>query len=241
MGGLKEKNRIKVLIISISIAWLLSAPLAGVCAAELPVDIKPILLSITSSIADRGMGGFQKEYPESLSLAAGAESAASPLAVSPVRLYFPLNNNDVKYYEGSIQGASYYATYTYYQTSFNSRTCYVEQDSLDGSQTYYGYSGSELQMYGANVVGLSLSFDTPLTILNDSILNNGGSLQSSTTLSLEGYTVTVDVTVTSNLIGSVTIPLGRADNCRSIDMAFSFSIPGESETLEMRDAWILAP
>lgn len=241
MESLRTNNRIKNLIFSFSILWLLSALFPSICAAELPVNIKNILLKITSSIADQGTDSSEKDYSESKSLPGDAKLLSSPLAVSPVQLYFPLNNNDVKNYQGLILGSTYYGTYNYYQVSYNGRTCYLEQDSLDGSRVYYGYSGSQLQMYGATIDSESFSFTTPLNILNDSILNNGGSLQSSTTFTLQGYTVTVNVTVVSNLAGSVTIPLGKADNCRSIDMTISYSIPGESETAEIEDAWILAP
>jgi PKD repeat protein len=241
MGNLRKTNRIKTLILSFSILWLLSAPFPSICAAELPVDIKTILLKITSSVADQGMDSPQKDNSESKSLPGDAKLVSSPLPVPPVQLYFPLNNNDVKNYQGVVLGVTYYGTYNYYQVSYSGRTCYLEQDSFDGSQVYYGYSGSQIQMYGATIGSESFSFTTPLNILNDSILSNGGSLQSSTTLTVEGYTVTVNVTVVSNLAGSVTIPLGKADNCRSIDMTFSYSIPGESETMELRDVWILAP
>ncbi len=242
MGNLGRSDRMKTLILSFSILWLLSAPLAEVGAAERAVDIKPILLKIISSVVDPNIGTVQQDDSESKSLPGrNAKSISAPLSVSPVQLYFPLNNNDVKNYEGSVYGNTYYATYNYSQVFYNGRTCYLETDSADGSMTYYGYSGSELQMFGASVGTDSFPFDSPLKILNDSILNNGGSLQSSTTLTVEGITVTLNVTVNSNLAGSVTIPLGKADNCRSIDMTFSYSIPGESETMELRDVWILAP
>ena len=242
MRNLERNDRMKTLILSFSILWLLAAPLTNVSAAERAVDIKPILLKIISSVADPNMGSLQKDDSESKSLSGrNAKSISAPLSVSPVQLYFPLNNSDVKNYEGSIYGNAYYATYNYSQVFYNGRTCYLETDSADGSKTYYGYSGSELQMFGGSDGIDNFQFDSPLKILNDSILNNGGSLQSSTTFTLEGITVNLNVTVNSNLAGSVTIPLGKVDNCRSVDMTFSYSIPGESETLDVKDVWILAP
>jgi PKD repeat protein len=236
------RNRIKSLILSLSILWLLSAPPAEGGAAEGAADIKPILLKILSSVADPNIGNFPRDDLETTSLPGrDAKSMSAPLSVSPVQLYFPLNNSDVKNYEGSIYGNTYYATYNYSQVFYNGRTCYLETDSADGSKTYYGYSGSELQMFGGSDGIDNFQFDSPLKILDDSILNNGGSLQSSTTFTLEGITVNLNVTVNSNLAGSVTIPLGRADNCRAVDMNFSYSIPGESETLDVKDVWILAP
>jgi hypothetical protein len=236
-----RKNRSKNFILAFSILWLLAAPPASVCAAELPADIKNILLKITSSIVDKDFGGFQDARSESNSLPGDAKSRLSPLAVSPLQLYFPLNNGDSKDYEVVISGTTYYATYSYSPILYNGRMCYLERDSSDGSQVYFGYSEGQLQMYGASVGTQMIAFDTPLNILNDSMLNNGGFLQSSTTLTVQGYPVTVNVTVISTLAGSVTTPLGTADNCRSIDMTLSYSVPGESGSVDVKEAWILAP
>ena len=49
-------------------------------------------------------------------------------------------------------------------------------------------------MYGVSLECESYPFNTPLTILNDSILNNGGSLTSNTTLTVMGYNVSVNLT-----------------------------------------------
>lgn len=241
MRRLKENNKVQNLILSFLMLWLLSIPFTKIYAAELPVVIKNILLKITSSIADQGSGNLQKDYSQGKSLSRDASVPLSSLAVLPVQLYFPLNNTDVKHYEGSVFGTTYYATYNYSEAFYNGRTCYLETDSLDGSKTYYGYSESGLQIYGTTIGNDSFPLDTPLLILNDSILNNGGTIQSSTTLTVEGYKITLIVEVTSSLTGSVSVPLGTVDNCRSIEITFSYSIPGESETLDMSDVWILAP
>lgn len=78
-----------------------------------------------------------------------------------------------------------------------------------------------------------------MAILNETILQDGGVLQSSTTLQIEGYRVTLNSTVTSIKSGTQDTSMGSIDNCRTIDVNFSLSIPGES--MEIKDAWILAP
>jgi hypothetical protein len=210
-------------------------------ATAMPEDIKNILIQITPTIASQGIGVRQEKHLPEKVFSGNSEMSVLPAAVSAVRLYFPLNNNDVKYYEGSIYGSIYSGSYSYSQVYYNGRTCYLEYDSFDGSKAYYGFSGNTVQMYGAGLGTENYPLQTPLTFLNDSILNNGGTLKSSTTLTVQGYKITLNLTVTATIVGSVSIPLGTVDDCRSLDMTFSYSMSGDSDTLDVRDVWILAP
>jgi hypothetical protein len=197
---------------------------------------------MVSSVTDPNLRNLPREESQSEPLPEkDADPIAAPSDLSGVRLFFPMNHNDVKNYEGSALGNTYSSTYRYTQVLYNGRTCFRETDSLDGSIVYYGYSASDLNMYGLSLDGDDWPFDTPLRILNDSILNDGGTLRSRTTFTVEGTRVTLDISVTASLAGSVTIPLGRADNCRSVRMSFVFSIAGTSESIELEDVWILAP
>jgi hypothetical protein len=238
-----ERNKVaEIFIYSFFIFWLISVPFARAGAAEPKAGIKPILLKMISSVTGSNISRLQKDDSGSKTLPVeNADSIAAPLSSSPVKLYFPLNNNDVKHYEGTIAGSTYLATYRYAQVLFNGSTCYRETDSADGSIVYYGYSGSDVHMLGLSLEGESFPFDTPLKILNDSILTNGGSLRSNTSFTIDGTAVTLDMTVISSLSGTVATSLGAAHDCRSIRMTFLFGIPGESETLELEDVWILAP
>jgi hypothetical protein len=238
----KRKKIATISIFSFFLCLLLLAPITTAVGAEPTLNIKPALLKIISSVPGPNLHSLPIEESQSEPLPEkDADSAAAPSDLSGVRLFFPLNHNDVKDYEGSVSGTTYSATYRYAQVLYNGRTCFRETDSLDGSIVYYGYSGSDLNMYGLSLDGDDWPFDTPLRILNDSILNDGGTLRSRTTFTVEGTRVTLDISVTASLAGSVTIPLGRADNCRSVEMSFLFSIAGTSETIELEDVWILAP
>jgi hypothetical protein len=243
MRNCKKNEKLRISIFSFFFALLIFFPIAKPGAAELPRNIKPILFKMISSVANPNLRSFPKDYFESepLSGKKDAGAIAAPLNLSGIRLFFPLNHNDVKYYEGFVSGSFYSAAYRYAQIVYNGRTSFRETDSLDGSITYYGYSGSDLYMFGLSLDGENLTFDTPLRILNDSILNSGGSLSSSTTFIIEGTRVTLDISVTASLAGTVIIPLGRANDCRSIRMSFRFTIPGETESLELEDVWILSP
>ncbi len=235
-----RRNIIKTILIC-SFILFISAISSNSFAEELNANIKNVFLKIISSVNQQEVFKLEKNYSPNASFSGESFQAAGSSPSTYVQSYFPLNNNDVRYYEVDIAGTTYYTTYRYTQVEYNGNTCFLEYDSQDGSKAYYGHSGTNLNMYGVSLEDESYPFDSPLTILNDSILKNGGSLQSSTTLSAEGYSINVNLTVKSKKIGSVSIPLGSVDNCRSIVMTFSFTVQDESETFEMKEVWILAP
>ena len=242
---MRTANRHQTVKLFFSALWcfgLLSMALRPAGAAQSKMDISAAIHRAISSVAGTESGPALKAIP--LSRAATPENAtasAAQLATTAVATYFPLHHNDVKNYGATFNATYYSATYTYTYRLFNGRMCYREIDSLDGSKAYFGHAGTELQMYGASLEGETYAFDTPLTILNDAILTNGGTLNSSTTLTVEGVRATVQIRVTSMLVGAVTIPLGRVNDCRSIKMIFRITIPGESESEDLEDVWILAP
>lgn len=221
---------------------LLLTTLRPAAAAQSKMDISAALRRAISSVAGMESGSALKAIPPSrVAAPENATASAAQLATTAVATYFPLHHNDVKNYGATFNATYYSATYTYTYRLFNGRMCYQETDSLDGSKAYFGHAGTALQMYGASLEGETYAFDTPLTILNDAMLTNGGTLNSSTTLTVEGVRATVQITVTSMLVGAVTIPLGRLEDCRSIKMTFRITIPGESESEDLEDVWILAP
>ena len=171
------------------------------------------------------------------SLVTVPDKKTASAATATVQTYFPMQHGDSKSYTSNF-GSS---VYQYTQTSRNGQTAWRETDSLDGSQAYYGYSGSSLVMYGADASGLDFDFNTPLTILEENQLTNGGTLQSQTTLYYEGYFVQVRYTGTARQVGSVTVPAGTFDDCIELSMNFSYTAEGESESLELGDVWVLAP
>ncbi|MEA3469572.1 MAG: hypothetical protein U9R57_15315 [Thermodesulfobacteriota bacterium] len=225
------------------IQFISYVPFMQVRAAEQPtVDFSDLLVKITSAVALEEFGENQLKPSSSLSFTEQASQLAfQPLSTTPVQSYFPLNNNDIRRYSGTVHGTTYSTTMRYSSVNYNGRSCFREDDSIDGSIAYYGYNAGEVQMYGVMVDNVSYPFQSPLTFLNDTILTNGGSLQSSTTFVVQGMTITLNVTVNSSPTGSVTTSLGEVTDCRSIAMDFSYIIPGESGTLDLREVWILAP
>ena len=171
-------------------------------------------------------------------LARAPSSLAALAAQSTVQKYFPMQGGDSKTYTSTAYSS---AVYTYSQTTKNGNTAWREDDSVDGSQTYYGYSGDNLVMYGADTSDLSLSFDSALTILSSSQIANGGTIQSQTTLQVQGIRLTVRYTGTVRALGSVTVPAGTFDDCIELSMMFSYTAEGESGSMDLGDVWVLAP
>ncbi len=228
--------------LSLLIQFFIYAPFIQAWAAEQPVNIREILVKVTSSVTGQELGANQLQSFSSQYLSESPQQlAAQALSSTSVQSYFPLNNNDTKHYSGSVYGTQYSTTMSYLTAFFNGRSCFRENDSIDGSIAYYGHNSGQLEMYGAAVEGLDLTFNTPLVILNDSILTNGGSLHSSTSLVVEGVPITVNLIVSSASAGNVSTSLGTVENCRTVDMSFSYIIPGESDTLDLRDVWVLGP
>lgn len=228
--------------LSLLIQFFIYAPSIQARVAEQPVNIRDLLIKVTSSVAGQELGANQLQSFSGQSLFESSQQLAAPAyTATSVQSYFPLNNNDTKHYSGTVYGTQYSTTMSYSTANFNGRSCFREYDSIDGSMVYYTNNFSKLEMHGIDMDGSYLTFNSPLVILNDSILTNGGSLRSSTSLVVEGLTVTVMLTVSSASAGNVNTSLGTVENCRNIDMSFSYIIPGESDTLDLRDVWVLGP
>ncbi|MDA3787447.1 MAG: PKD domain-containing protein [Desulfobacula sp.] len=227
----------RMFIIGIIFCIYVIAGFASASAKD--IEIGNLLRKMISSVVEDQGSVIENIQPADIDFSLSGNPSRMVQATSALNVYFPLNNGDSKTYSGKVYGTTYSSTYTYNTTFFNGRSCVRESDSIDGSLVYYGYSGSQVVAYGFSFDTYTLAFNTPLVILNETILANGGTLRSSTSLTIEGYAVTINSTVTSTKSGNQTIPMGSIDDCRTIDVNFSLSIPGESA--EIKDAWILAP
>ena len=143
-----------------------SAFSSGLYAKELS-NIKTAFIKIISSINNQEVFNSEKQHILKSSSAGNSFRTLDASASTYVQSYFPLNNNDIKYYEGEVYGTTYYANYHYSQVYFSGRTCFLEYDSLDGSMVYYGHSGSNLNIYGSSLEGEIYAFNSPLVVLNE--------------------------------------------------------------------------
>ena len=203
------------------------------------VNVSKILSSSFSSVIDSAPQ--ERSFTKARSISSGVPNntmfATLDSGGSAIERYFPMHDGDSK----NFSWTTYNSTYTYSEVQYNGMSSYLEYDSIDGSKAYYGYSGDELVMCGAEAGGIDMRFDTPISVLNDYVLNNGGTIQDSTSFFAEGYTFHIDYKGTVTNIGDVTVPAGTFKDCRSISMEFSYRVEGESDSFDMEDVWILAP
>jgi hypothetical protein len=143
------RNIIKTIIIFLFVLFI-SAFSSNLYAKEL-ANIKTVFLKIISSVNKQKIFNLEKHYSLNDSSSGASFQMAGSSVSTYVQSYFPLNNNDVKYYEGEVLGTAYYTTYNYSQVYYNGNTCFLEYDSLDGSMAYYGHSGGNLNMYGVSI------------------------------------------------------------------------------------------
>ena len=203
------------------------------------VNVSKILSSSFSSVIDSAPQ--ERSFTKARSISSGVPNntmfATLDSGGSAIERYFPMHDGDSK----NFSWTTYNSTYTYSEVQYNGMSSYLEYDSIDGSKAYYGYSGDELVMCGAEAGGIDIRFDTPISVLNDYVLNNGGTIQDSTSFFAEGYTFHIDYKGTVTNIGDVTVPAGTFKDCRSISMEFSYRVEGESGSFDMEEVWILAP
>jgi len=82
-------------------------------------------------------------------------------------------------------------------------------------------------LISAEAMGTTVSFDPPVLLLNENILQNGGTVKTVTTVTqfgLDPYPATYTVTVAKS--GTVTVPAGTWQDCRSIKATEVATIPG---------------
>ena len=224
----------------IAMCFLIS-PLASMAADSAPAGNADILQHLYKAIATtmpEAIGTSDAERLTYHQLNSTPAAGITALAQPTIETYFPLQNGDSKTYTSSVVAN---AVYQYQQTTINGHSAFVEIDSVDDSRAYYGYSGDTLVMYGADAEGLSLTFDTPLEILEENLIAQGGTMQSQTTTRYSGMSINIGYTGTVERIGSVTVPAGTFADCIKLSMTFSYTVAGDSESMDLEDVWVLAP
>ena len=149
---------------------------------------------------------------------------ASPaLAGTWVDRYWPLNGGDQQtlIYESSKE-------LTLYVSDQGADQFEVSEDSPDVSQSLFLWKTQEgLFLTSVSAMGIDVSLDPPVLLLNDNILQNGGTVKTATTVTqpgLDPYPATFTVTVAK--AGTVAVPAGSYGDCRSIKATEVATIPG---------------
>jgi hypothetical protein len=153
--------------------------------------------------------------------------------------YFPMNHGDTRLYAASF--SSLQVTETFMRGTYAGMNVVIFSDTETQANRYYANAGNTVVCHGLQFQGETLRFNPALVILDESSLASGGSRSSSCTVQYGGYTITVLMTSTVSLAGTVTVPAGVFNNCRRLTVDLTLSAPGEDpEEIEL-DVMYLAP
>ncbi len=172
-------------------------------------------------------------------------------ATTGVRSYFPLNHEDFKKYGPITKMISStvraITTVDYLYLSFGSVGNFIELElgGGDNSNVTYRHAGKTLEMTAAglpiNGSLVSFNFSRPLVIFTDHTIVNGGTTTSNTVASdgINNYEVSSKTVVRD--AGNVSVPAGYYKNCRHISFDVTIRSVGVSQSITMKNAWVLAP
>jgi hypothetical protein len=175
-------------------------------------------------------------YPVPTSSGGVKLSSLQASSAGGVREYYPLHEGDWKDYSGEY-GAD---RHTFSQAVFAGNSVFKECCPLMGSSLYLQYAGNQLLWYGGSSSLGSLQFNTPLVLMDDSILARGGSRTSRSTLTFQGITIDLTLKATITLVGNVAVPAGSFAECCLLRFDLTASAFGEQESIGA-NAWQLAP
>jgi hypothetical protein len=176
--------------------------------------------------------------------AAGLALSSLSTFAGALETYFPLNGGDQKLfvYDSSLPLTLSVAAFGYNDSQNNS--------PLYGLTETYGSKTLNLTLaddtsndvcYFTGVPGwLHVSFTPEVVLLNDAILENGGTVKTKTKASQTGISYPATYTVTVRKVASVTVPGGTFSNCRSITCSEVADVRGQTVSATALTAY-LAP
>jgi len=148
--------------------------------------------------------------------------ASSALGGTWVDRYWPLNGGD---HQTLIYDIS--KELTLYVSDQGGDQFEVSENSPDVSQSLFLWKNQDgLFLTSVSAMGVDVSLDPPVLLLNDNILQNGGTVKTSTTVTqpgLDPYPATFTVTVAK--AATVAVPAGSYADCRSIKATEVARIP----------------
>lgn len=165
--------------------------------------------------------------------------AAEALAGTALQTYWPLAAGD--------NTTFHYGTNT---LTLNVSSAGLNQYKVQSTSTSASANGYEIhqvsedkvQILSGSAKGATLGFSPPVDFLTEALVQNGGTMTDTTTVTYNGilsalatYTVTVD------MAGTVTVPAGTFTDCRSITFSASATIPLKGPVTLTAMTAILAP
>jgi hypothetical protein len=151
--------------------------------------------------------------------------------------YWPMHSGDWRKYDGPIGVAT--------MSFFGGPLEFTMQLELpdDSATSYYAYSSDyrEVWLTGGKYGWTRYSFEPPIVEATESLLLNGGTKKSSSSINVRGQTVQTSVTVKVSDAGSVTVPMGTYQECKRVDVTVTATIPGEGSGTFSAESYTLAP
>lgn len=161
------------------------------------------------------------------------------VVASSVTTYFPMSDGDTKLYTFTLEGITHSTELIYEYLA--SENMFLESDKIDNSQTTYVDYSNTLDTWGIIYEGEYLWFDQPLVVVAATTLQSGGKITSLTTASFREMEMSITSETIVSKIGTVVVPAGRFDDCRSISFNVTINIKGETYPVVLHQAWTLAP
>ncbi len=118
----------------------------------------------------------------------------------------------------------------------------ISMDSPDGSGAeFHSKSGGNVYLTRVKVGWNNVFMSPPVLLFTEDIMERGGTVSTSTTVSQRGLDYNATFTVKVGVAGTVTVPAGTFSNCRSVSVTEKASIPGRGTVSANAMTAILAP
>ena len=151
--------------------------------------------------------------------------------------YWPLNSGDTKTF---IYNGTDILTIDVFYDGGGLYEIYA--DSPDGSGSEFHYNdGTGIYLDHAQVGFINVYNDPPVLLMNDTMLQNGGSATTSTTVTQQGVDYPATYTVSITKAGAVTVPAGTFSDCRNITVTEKATVPGQGTITVKALTAVLAP
>lgn len=148
-------------------------------------------------------------------------------------LYWPMHDGDRRMTRGPLGDCEL--------TWSGSGGSFLMESVCDGTSGSYRVEGDELQLTRLAMGWTRLYPEPAIVELTDSQLRNGGSRRVNSSVTFQGVRVSLVCDIKVSNAGTVVVPAGRFENCKSVSSKITGSIPGEGSMTVSSQNYVLAP
>jgi hypothetical protein len=171
-----------------------------------------------------------------------AGTGVTSQAAGWVARYWPMQEGDWRSYTNAKYGAITQECTRGWAASAG-REAFVVRESLQGSRSFYDYTGDgpQLVLLGGSLGSYGLELDPGLVALDEDSLVSGGTHTLRTTVRMMGTNAAMTVKITLNSAGTVKVPAGTYSNCVALTSEWSLASPGQTAKVLTAEDYVLAP